>query len=139
VGANPNSGDAGSAGRQASPGSICDSADHCTDLEVALAERFREIAYLTLLLRQQEQRDEPRSDEIVWLTELAVALLRMPGWWALLPGPWRGRRIRELLRDKGLFDADDYLERNPDVAATGADPLRHYLQHGMREGRSRSA
>ncbi|WP_296595315.1 hypothetical protein [Phenylobacterium sp.] len=33
------------------------------------------------------------------------------------------------------FDAAYYLAANPDVAATGADPLSHFLAHGWREGR----
>ena len=33
------------------------------------------------------------------------------------------------------FDAAWYLARNPDVAAAGADPLRHYADHGWKEGR----
>ncbi|WP_187272505.1 hypothetical protein [Methylobacterium sp. WL9] len=36
------------------------------------------------------------------------------------------------------FDADFYLAHNPDVAASGADPLAHYLEHGWREGREPS-
>jgi glycosyltransferase involved in cell wall biosynthesis len=35
----------------------------------------------------------------------------------------------------GLFSADWYLARNPDVAAAGIDPLRHYIQYGAGEGR----
>ena len=34
-----------------------------------------------------------------------------------------------------LFDALWYLERYPDVAAAGEDPLWHYLMHGATEGR----
>ena len=34
------------------------------------------------------------------------------------------------------FDPAAYLALNPDVAAAGANPARHYLQHGMLEGRS---
>jgi Rhamnan synthesis protein F len=34
-----------------------------------------------------------------------------------------------------LFDKTWYLETNPDVAAAGIDPLRHYLLHGCAEGR----
>jgi GT2 family glycosyltransferase/glycosyltransferase involved in cell wall biosynthesis/SAM-dependent methyltransferase len=34
-----------------------------------------------------------------------------------------------------LFDSSFYLERNPDVAAKGRNPLLHYLTHGAREGR----
>jgi hypothetical protein len=34
-----------------------------------------------------------------------------------------------------LFDQDWYLSRNPDVAASGVDPLQHYLAYGAKEGR----
>ena len=34
-----------------------------------------------------------------------------------------------------FFDAIWYLARNPDVAAAGMDPLRHYLRFGRAEGR----
>jgi hypothetical protein len=40
---------------------------------------------------------------------------------------------------KGLpkgFSPSQYLKLNPDVAAAGADPVQHYLEHGFREGRS---
>ncbi|MFN3512983.1 MAG: hypothetical protein ACK41C_08065 [Phenylobacterium sp.] len=40
---------------------------------------------------------------------------------------------------EAAFDAGFYLERNPDVAAAGADPLEHFLEHGWREGRDPSA
>lgn len=36
-----------------------------------------------------------------------------------------------------LFDASWYLSMNPDVAASGINPLVHYLRHGEREGRTR--
>jgi glycosyltransferase involved in cell wall biosynthesis len=35
-----------------------------------------------------------------------------------------------------LFDTAFYLEDNPDVAATGIDPVYHYFRWGMAEGRS---
>ena len=35
-----------------------------------------------------------------------------------------------------LFDTVFYLERNPDVAAAGGNPLEHYLAFGVHEGRS---
>ncbi len=34
-----------------------------------------------------------------------------------------------------LFDAQDYLERYPDVAESGMSALAHYVLHGWREGR----
>jgi len=33
------------------------------------------------------------------------------------------------------WDANAYLRANPDVAAAGVDPLRHYLDYGQAEGR----
>ena len=35
-----------------------------------------------------------------------------------------------------LFDAYFYLATNPDVRKSGADPLRHYMKFGAREGRA---
>lgn len=83
-------------------------------------------------------RDRRISGEIDWLSRIAVALLATPRWWSVLPPSLRRRSRNRWLRRAGLFDAEDYLRCNPDVRATGADPLRHYLQHGMTEGRSRS-
>ena len=36
---------------------------------------------------------------------------------------------------KTAFDPAAYRHRNPDVAADGADPLAHWLRHGLGEGR----
>lgn len=44
--------------------------------------------------------------------------------------------VSEMIRELGVFDADYYLEQYPDVAESGADPLRHYLKHGVEEGRN---
>ena len=38
-----------------------------------------------------------------------------------------------------LFDGASYIDRNPDVAAAGINPLVHYLKHGWREGRAPNA
>ncbi len=38
-----------------------------------------------------------------------------------------------------LLDPACYLQRNPDVAAAGANPLLHYEAHGWKEGRDPSA
>ena len=34
-----------------------------------------------------------------------------------------------------VFDREFYLRANPDVAAAGIDPLKHYLKHGAAEQR----
>lgn len=59
----------------------------------------------------------------------------------LLPFGAGRRRRRERLRARriiarsGLFDAAWYLDRHPDVAASGQDPLDHFLISGAGEGR----
>ncbi|HUE45364.1 MAG TPA: hypothetical protein VMO81_03840 [Aestuariivirgaceae bacterium] len=40
------------------------------------------------------------------------------------------------LKRSGLFDAEWYLRYNTDVAESGIDPLRHYVQFGAKEGRA---
>jgi len=37
-----------------------------------------------------------------------------------------------------LFNKEYYLQENPDVAEVGADPLGHYINHGMKEERQPS-
>ena len=45
---------------------------------------------------------------------------------------WRDSRI---IARSGLFNKKWYLRKNPDVAAHGIDPIRHYLDYGAEEGR----
>jgi hypothetical protein len=47
-------------------------------------------------------------------------------------------KAKRLLASSSLFDADWYLSKYPDVAANDADPIRHYLEFGWREGRNPS-
>lgn len=35
----------------------------------------------------------------------------------------------------GMFDVEGYLQRYPDVAAAGLNPVEHYVKHGAKEGR----
>jgi len=44
-----------------------------------------------------------------------------------------------LVAQSGLFDAAYYRKVNPDVAASGIDPIVHYITNGFREGREPSA
>lgn len=39
------------------------------------------------------------------------------------------------IKKNGLFDADDYLKRNPDVKLSRMDPLLHYMYSGYKKGR----
>jgi hypothetical protein len=45
-------------------------------------------------------------------------------------------RTPRALHQLWLFNADYYLETNPDVALSGVDPRAHFLRHGWREARS---
>jgi hypothetical protein len=40
----------------------------------------------------------------------------------------------DLIRNSGLFDAEFYRERYPDVATSGLDPVDHYLRIGAARG-----
>ena len=51
-------------------------------------------------------------------------------WWTLAAAVTRLRRFE-------LFDPEDYLRRNPEVAAASVDPYAHFLQSGALEGRGR--
>lgn len=107
------------------------------DLQAQLAERFRELAALTVLLQEEEKASEAHRETIAWLCQVAKVLFAQPGWWGLMPKSWQAQRKRRFLRDKGLFDGDTYLRQNPDLAGADIDPLIHYLLHGLSEGRPR--
>lgn len=93
--------------------------------ELQLSARFAEIAALTRILR---------GTETAWETRIVAALLRAP-LWRLLPEFLRRRQRMALLKRSGDFDAEWYVNTYGDVAASGMDPLRHFVQHGARENR----
>ena len=70
-----------------------------------------------------------------WLRQTYAVLECRRWWWWLMPKSWVTRRQHVRLHRRGLFDARRYLELYPDVAAGGTDPVRHYIAHGMAEGR----
>ena len=53
---------------------------------------------------------------------------------ALVRQLWESHRLRR----SGLFDVGYYLLRYPDVAATGVDPVFHFVRYGASEGRDPS-
>ncbi|WP_150295287.1 hypothetical protein [Sphingobium estronivorans] len=110
------------------------------DLQAAksnIEARFRELATLAKLLKTAEDDSSAAKDQRSWLLQLYSALDSQPHWWNLMPKAWRLRRQHERLRRMNLFDAKGYVERYPDIAAAGMDPVRHYVLHGMKEGRTR--
>jgi hypothetical protein len=107
------------------------------DAEQRLAERFAEIAALTRILQMSQHETKLQNEQSDWLIAVNSEVLRRPRWWALLPKSQQRERLYQRLAQSGLFDAAAYLRLHPDVAASGMDPLRHYILHGIKEQRGR--
>ena len=102
-----------------------------------LATRFDEIARLTAMLADESGRAGAFAANAEWVANMTRISEAFPGWWAVMPQDWRRRREHARYQRAGLFDAAKYLEIYPDVAENGMDPVRHYMLHGMAEGRQR--
>lgn len=98
-------------------------------------KRFHELAILTKLLKVSEDKEEVLSHQNDWLLRICSFLDYRPWWWAFAPRKWKMRYRQDRLRRMNLFDVQRYVELYPDVAAEGVDPVRHYITHGMKEGR----
>jgi cephalosporin hydroxylase len=86
---------------------------------------------------EQQQRIARLEEHVQWLTKLhqtVAAHFKRRG--SLSLSSWRSRE-QDILQRAGLFDANAYLKRYPDVSEAGMDPLYHYLRFGFAEGRSR--
>jgi len=106
------------------------------DFESRIGEQTRELASLSILLIEAEANRNYKTDVLDWSVQLYAETRNLPVWWRLMPSAWQARRLNARLLACGLFDAQAYLSLYPDVAAVSADPLRHFLSHGMREGRT---
>lgn len=109
--------------------------DDIDTLREKIAEQSDEIVILTRLLARQKDEMTDNSS-MMWLKSV-LPLLHRPAsrWKSMLPAGVREQHIMTLLKKRKLFDGRAYLEANPDVAAARADPLQHYLAHGLWEGR----
>ncbi len=109
--------------------------------EQRLQERFREIAALTRLIQERDQIIDHTHEQKEWLRQVVSGLTRdLSRSWksrlaSLLPAWFKQKRQRAWLKQQGLFDGADYAASYPDVALGSIDPLRHYVNHGMKEGR----
>lgn len=70
--------------------------------------------------------------------QLMVTILHGNG---LKSWPWSSRRAQQIkiVRDYGVVDPDWYLQFHQDVAKAGAEPFRHYIDYGVKEGRPPNA
>lgn len=104
-------------------------------LREKIAEQTDEIVILTRLVAQKrEELADNRS--MLWLKQVLPLLYRRSAWIeGMLPSRIRQQQLLGKLKARNLFNAGAYLAANPDVAASGVDPLQHYLAHGIWEGR----
>ncbi|AOJ30641.1 methyltransferase domain-containing protein [Burkholderia metallica] len=106
-----------------------------------LHERFREIGGLTRLIQERDQHISSMTMQIEWLCRVISVLTkgfststkaRALAW---LPAYFSHKWQKVSLKEQGLFDSDDYVATYPDVLEGRTDPLRHYINHGIKEGR----
>ena len=104
----------------------------------ALAEDLRQtLAARELLLAEAETAlAELQIRRFVRPRTKWLALSQL-GSWLTHPhrGGWRLMAAVPAAPPSGTFAAEAYLAENPDVDASGLDPLMHYVEHGIREGR----
>jgi len=103
-----------------------------------LAQRLEEIVALTQRLCSSESATIRASHDAEWLQKVTLQLYSN-GWRiqlaSLLSDSLRRTLIANRLKRRGLFDTAAYLETHTGVAHAGQDPLLHYINHGILEGR----
>ncbi|CAN5254705.1 hypothetical protein BH11PSE5_BH11PSE5_06490 [soil metagenome] len=114
-----------------------DISTNASELKARLSVRHAEIAQLTRILIEKEDCVDDLRTDLLWSLGIIKHLSNHPAWWRFLPKKWKQKKVSTRLAKADLFDSESYLNRYPDVAAAGMDPLQHYLLHGMDEGRSR--
>ena len=87
-------------------------------------------------LRAAEDRAGRKERQLDWMRELYRLIEHGDaGLKGILPPSMRRRYIAQVLQRNNHFDGEAYLAKYADVAEVGMDPLRHYILHGMAEGR----
>ena len=134
--------DAVRAQHQEAETALGDARDRSSELESRLTERFQEIACLTEMLAAAESAERSARERLSWLSETSLVLANgsdslKAKVFELFPAILDRKRRERILKRKGLFDPEAYLMAHPDVLADHADPLRHYLRHGIVEDRRR--
>jgi len=97
-----------------------------TLLQKALAGKDIEAAQLRTILLEKDPQIRKALD----------SSKNRPGFWRRLERSIRKRRKKWINRIG--FNRDWYLKEYPDVKEVGMDPLYHYLEFGIREGRRKS-
>jgi chromosome segregation ATPase len=107
------------------------------DIRRQLAITDQQLASRTAAVNDHEAVAQKNAQRMEWLRSVnQIVLGSARRWHLIMPPGWRHRRVLRALQHKGLFNASAYLERYPDVAEARMDALRHFILHGMLEGRS---
>lgn len=124
-----------------------EAAETKTALEAERAVRAAAEAEAARLIEAYREFDDPAVRSLARVVRRSARLGRQMKELASIEGALPGRRRQrrrklrlardvELIAGSGLFDREWYLRTYPDVASSGEDPLIHYLQHGVAEGRN---
>lgn len=105
--------------------------------EARLKIQIGEISKLSGLLIQKQRMAEKNAEQKEWLRQVIPIITRKRWWSKLVTEKWLAQHVHKRLMKRGLFDADAYIARYPDVVEKGIDPLQHYIIHGMDESRNR--
>ena len=126
-----------------------DLASEKQELAKKLEDRFKELATLTKMLEERDgnpqgKRETNTSSETTQKTSSLKINLKENS----KNHRWKPKFIKakkkstsikkqaKILQESNLFDKTWYLTQYPDVAKEGADPIEHYLWHGVTDGRN---
>ena len=104
--------------------------------ELSDTESAHEVKRLRHALKTKENSGDRVARHAEWLEKVNAVVTGYPNWWAYVPKHMREKWQNGRLLRRGLFDAESYLSRYPDVSSSGIDPLRHYILHGIKEKRT---
>lgn len=119
-----------------------DMAAQKADLEKRMQDRFYEIVLLTRIIKNHEAVIARDRKKLEWFRQVLAVFTkqfsrsrnaRIMKW---LPSYFSQDRIRASLKRKDLFDPQIYTLLYPDVLVHDIDPFRHYILHGLKEGRA---
>ena len=111
------------------------------DLERRLHDRVHEIVLLTRIIRDLEATIARDRKRLEWFRQVLIIFTKRysrsrKGWlMKFLPSHFTFKNIKLSLKRRNLFDDSLYTKIYPDVMAHNIDPLRHYILHGVNEGR----
>ena len=104
-------------------------------LVTQISQRNDQIRILQEKIGELSEKLEVYEKELKMLVEGKDYIQRMPRSEEAVRSESDELRLINL---SGLFDADYYVNQNPDVMQAGIDPLIHYLRYGWKEGRNPS-